>query len=262
MLPEIDVFGLELKTFGIFFALNFVAWGLMAARRFRELGRSEDLAYELVFVSLGGGVIGAKLYWALDNGELTLSGLFSGSGLTWYGGLFGGAIAVIAWAKWRGIFTPRLLDIAGIGLPLGYAVGRIGCQISGDGDYGEPSDLPWAMGYPDGVVPTDPGVEVHPTPIYETLSMGLLAWVLWRLRDVVRPGGIFAIYLVFAGLERFLVEFVRLNEATVAGLTTAQVISLAMMAGGILWLALMQRGGGITSPQPAEGRAGTRAAAA
>jgi phosphatidylglycerol:prolipoprotein diacylglycerol transferase len=262
VLPEIDVFGLELKTFGIFFALNFVAWGLMAARRFRELGRSEDLAYELVFVSLGGGVIGAKLYWALDNGELTLSGLFSGSGLTWYGGLFGGAIAVIAWAKWRGIFTPRLLDIAGIGLPLGYAVGRIGCQISGDGDYGEPSDLPWAMGYPDGVVPTDPGVEVHPTPIYETLSMGLLAWVLWRLRDVVRPGGIFAIYLVFAGLERFLVEFVRLNEATVAGLTTAQVISLAMMAGGILWLALMQRGGGITSPQPAERRAGTRAAAA
>ncbi len=262
MLPEIDVFGLELKTFGIFFALNFVAWGLMAARRFRELGRSEDLAYELVFVSLGGGVIGAKLYWALDNGELTLSGLFSGSGLTWYGGLFGGAIAVIAWAKWRGIFTPRLLDIAGIGLPLGYAVGRIGCQISGDGDYGEPSDLPWAMGYPDGVVPTDPGVEVHPTPIYETLSMGLLAWVLWRLRDVVRPGGIFALYLVFAGLERFLVEFVRLNEPSVAGLTTAQLISLAMMAGGILWLALMQRGGGITSPQPAERRAGTRAAAA
>ena len=99
VLPEIDVFGLELKTFGIFFALNFLAWGAMAARRFRELGRSEDLAYELVFAALGGGLVGAKLYWAVDNGELTTSGLFGGSGLTWYGGLRGGAVAVIAWAK-------------------------------------------------------------------------------------------------------------------------------------------------------------------
>ena len=246
MLPEIDLFGLELKTFGIFFALNFVAWGLMAARRFRELGRSEDLAYEMVFAALGGGIVGAKLYWAVDNGELSASGLFSGSGLTWYGGLLGGAVTVIAWAKWRGVFTLRLLDIAGIGLPLGYAVGRIGCQISGDGDYGEPSDLPWAMGYPDGVVPTDPGVEVHPTPLYEAISMGVLAWALWRLRDVVRPGGIFALYLVFGGLERFLVEFVRRNETLAAGLTTAQFISLAMTLGGVVWLAALQRGGGIT----------------
>ena len=246
MLDEISVFGLDLKTFGIFFALNFVAWGAMAARRFRELGRSEDLAYELVFAALGGGLVGAKLYWAVDNGELSASGLFSGSGLTWYGGLFGGAIAVIAWAKWRGVFTLGLLDIAGIGLPLGYAVGRIGCQVSGDGDYGEPSSLPWAMGYPDGVVPTDPGVEVHPTPLYEALSMGLLAFVLWRLRDAVRPGGLFALYLLFGGIERFLVEFVRRNEAAVGGLTTAQLISIAMAVGGALWLAALQRRGGIT----------------
>ena len=246
MLPEIDLLGVELKTFGIFFALNFLAWGAVAARRFRELGRSEDLAYELVFAAIGGGILGAKLYWAVDNGELSLSGLLSGSGLTWYGGLIGGAVTVIAWAKWRGIFTPRLLDIAGIGLPLGYAIGRIGCQVSGDGDYGVPSDLPWAMGYPDGVVPTDPGVEVHPTPIYESVTMALLAWALWRARDAVRPGGIFALYLVFAGLERFLVEFVRRNEVAAAGLTTAQFLSIAMVVGGAVWLAALQRGGGIT----------------
>jgi len=245
VLPEIDVFGLELKTFGIFFALNFLAWGAMAARRFRELGRSPDLAYEMVFAALGGGIVGAKLYWAVEKGELSASGLFSGSGLTWYGGLAGGAITVIAWAKWRGVFTLRLLDIAGIGLPLGYAIGRIGCQVSGDGDYGEPSDLPWAMGYPDGVVPTDPGVEVHPTPLYEAITMGLLAWALWRLRDAVRPGGIFALYLVFGGLERFLVEFVRRNEEAALGLTSAQLISVAMMIGGLVWLAGLQRAGGI-----------------
>ena len=245
MLDEINVFGLELKTFGLFFALNFVAWGLMAARRFRELGESPDLAYEMVFAALGGGVVGAKVYWAIDNGEFTASGLFSGSGLTWYGGLLGGAITVIAWAKWRGVFTKRFLDIAGVGLPLGYAIGRVGCQISGDGDYGEPSDLPWAMGYPDGVVPTDPGVEVHPTPLYEAISMGLLAWALWRLRDAVRPGGLFALYLVFGGLERFLVEFVRRNEEAALGLTSAQLISVAMMIGGVIWLAGLQRAGGI-----------------
>ncbi len=249
MLPEIDVFGLELKTFGIFFALNFLAWGMMAARRFRELGRSEDLAYEMVFAALGGGLVGAKLYWAVENGELDVGGLLSGSGLTWYGGLLGGAVTVLAWAKWRGVLTRRFLDIAGIGLPLGYAIGRIGCQVSGDGDYGEPSSLPWAMAYPDGVVPTTD--EVHPTPIYEALSMGLLAWVLWRLRDVVRPGGLFALYLVFGGLERFLVEFVRRNEAVAGGLTSAQFISLAMMAGGLVWLAVLQRGGGIMDARTA-----------
>src|SRR3712207_4508162 len=202
----------------------------MAARRFRELGRSEDLAYEMVFAALGGGIVGAKVYWAIDNGEFDFEGLFSGSGLTWYGGLLGGAIVVIAWAKWRGVFTPYLLDIAGIGLALGYAIGRIGCQVSGDGDYGEPSDLPWAMAYPDGVVPTDD--EVHPTPLYEAISMGLVAWFLWRLRDAVRPGGLFALYLVLGGVERFLVEFVRRNDPVALGLTSAQFISLAMAIGG------------------------------
>ena len=249
MLPEIDVFGIELKTFGIFFALNFVAWGAMAAVRLRELGRPPDWAYEIVFAALAGGVVGAKLYWAVDNGELDAGGLFSGSGLTWYGGLAGGALAVLAWARWRDFLGPELLGIAAVGLPLGYAIGRIGCQVSGDGDYGEPSDLPWAMAYPDGVVPTTE--KVHPTPIYESLSMGLLAWALWRLRDAVAPTALFALYLVFGGLERFLVEFVRRNEPAVAGLTTAQVISLGMLVAGVAWLAVLERRGGITARRPA-----------
>ena len=249
MLPEIDVFGLELKTFGIFFALNFVAWGVMVAVRLRELGRPPDWAYEMVFCALGGGIVGAKLYWAIDNGQLTLSGLFSGSGLTWYGGLIGGAAVMVLWAKWRGWLGMELLAIAGIGLPLGYAVGRIGCQVSGDGDYGTPSDLPWAMAYPDGVVPTDD--KVHPTPIYESVSMGLLAWVLWRLRDAVHPGALFALYLLFGGLERFLVEFVRRNDDVLAGLTQAQVISVGMMIAGVVWLALLSRGGGLRVARPA-----------
>ena len=153
-----------------------------------------------------------------------LGSIFSGEGLVWYGGAIGGALAVFAWAWWRGFLSLALLDLCAPALALGYAIGRIGCQLSGDGDYGKASDLPWAMSYPDGTVPTDE--RVHPTPVYETLAMGLVAWVLWRWRDRFRPGMLFALYLVLAGLERFLVEFVRRNDEVVAGLTTPQLESL------------------------------------
>ncbi|HEV2820721.1 MAG TPA: prolipoprotein diacylglyceryl transferase [Solirubrobacteraceae bacterium] len=240
MLADIEILGVSIQTFGLFFGLNFLAWGAVASRRLRELGRPSDWAYELVFVALGGGLVGAKLYWIVDTGaEVSLSGLFTGSGLTWYGGLLGGALAVLAWVRWRNMDIPHLADIAAIGLPLGYAIGRIGCQISGDGDYGVPSGLPWAMPYPDGVVPTD--LAVHPTPIYETLAMGLLAYALWRLRDRFRPGVLFGLYLLGAGLERLLVEFVRRNEAVLAGLTQAQVLAIVSMIGGAALLAVMAR---------------------
>ena len=249
MQPEIVIFGLELKTFGLMFALSFVASGLVVGRRLIELDKPVDWAYEIIFAALLGGLIGAKVWWAIDNGEFNPEGLLSGSGLTWYGGAIGGAIGVLLWASRHGMRNLQLLDICAPGLAIGYAVGRVGCQLSGDGDYGEPSDLPWAMAYPDGVVPTDD--EVHPTPMYETFAMGLIGWVLWRLRDAFRPGGLFALYLVLAGLERFLVEFVRRNEAVALGLTTAQWVSALMIVAGATWLVLLSRRGGISAARPA-----------
>jgi phosphatidylglycerol:prolipoprotein diacylglycerol transferase len=223
-----------------------VAWGALAGRRLKELGRPTDWAYEMVFAALIGGLIGAKAYYLLEHpGDLSLIGIVAGSGLTWYGGLVGGVLAMLAWARWRGFVSPHLADIAAVGLPLGYAIGRIGCQISGDGDYGVPSNLPWAMAFPDGVVPTTE--EVHPTPIYETLAMGLLAIILWRLRDRVRPGLLFALYLVGAGIERFLVEFVRRNEEVLAGLTAAQLWSLALLAVGVASLGAFVRRGRVAT---------------
>lgn len=250
MLPEIDVAGLPIKTFGLFFALNFLAWGAVAARRLRELGRPPDWAYEMVFVAIIGGLVGARAYFLIDNpGELSLGDIVGGAGLTWYGGLVGGVITMLAWARWRGFLSLELADIAAVGLPLGYAIGRIGCQVSGDGDYGIPSGLPWAMAFPDGAVPTT--AVVHPAPIYETLAMGSFAIVLWRLRDRFRPGVLFAIYLVGAGVERFLVEFVRRNEDAVAGLTAAQLWSLALLAIGLAWLTLVAvRSDASPRPQP------------
>ena len=240
MLPEIDVLGIPIKTFGLFFGLSFIACGLVIARRLKELGKPVDWAYEMIFAALLGGVVGSRLWWFLDNYEEAsddfFGNLFGGSGLTWYGGLIGGALAVILWASRKGMVGVGLLDLAAPALALGYAVGRVGCQVSGDGDYGEPWDGPWAMAYPEGVVPTDE--EVHPTPIYESLAMGLIALGLWHLRDRMAPGRLFALYLLLAGTERFLVEFVRRNEAVALGLTAAQWFSLVMMAAGAVWLAV------------------------
>ena len=90
--------------------------------------------------------------------------------------------------RWRDMLNLVTVDMCATVLALGYGIGRIGCQVSGDGDYGIRSKLPWAMGYPHGTVPTPPGVTVQPTPIYETVAMCLLAYFLWQLRDRVRPG--------------------------------------------------------------------------
>jgi phosphatidylglycerol---prolipoprotein diacylglyceryl transferase len=240
--PEIDVFGLSIKTFGLFFALNFAAWGLLAARRLRELGKPVDWAYEMVTVALVGGLVGARGYYLLQNHDsLSVGDIFSGSGLIWYGGLLGGVVAVLLWARRRDFLNLQLFDLAGPCLALGYAIGRIGCQVSGDGDYGKDWDGPWAMGYPHGTVPTAPGETVHPTPIYETVTMGLLAFALWQLRDRVRPGVLFAFYLVGAGLERFLVEFLRRNEEVLLGLTAAQLESATLFVAGVVWLAVVYR---------------------
>lgn len=234
MQPEIDLFGLPLKTFGLMFALGFLAAGAIIARRLDELGKPRDWAYEMVFAALIGGLVGARLYWGVEHwdevSEDPVGTLFSGTGLVWYGGALGGAAAVCAWAKWRGMLGVGLLDLCAVPLALGYAIGRIGCQLSGDGDYGTASGLPWAMSYPDGTVPTTE--EVHPTPVYETLAMGVIALLLWRWRDRFAPGVLFGLYLVLAGCERLLVEFVRRNDEVAAGLTLAQLLSLAMIAAG------------------------------
>lgn len=259
MQPEIHIFGISLNTFGIVFACGFIAAGAILTRRLRELDEPIDYAYEMAFAALVGGLVGSRIYYIVQNYSQVkhdlIGSLFSGTGLVWYGGVIGGAIAVLAWAAWRGMLDLVLLDLACVPLAMGYAIGRIGCQLSGDGDYGQVSSLPWAMGYPHGTVPTAPGVRVQPTPIYETIAMALVAWWLWRMRDRFRPGVLFAFYLFFAGLERLLVEFVRRNHRVVAGLTAPQLESIALMIIGILWIWLMSRRGGLRAERARSGRA-------
>jgi phosphatidylglycerol---prolipoprotein diacylglyceryl transferase len=259
MQPEIHLGPLALQTFGIMFALAFVGAGVVLGKRLRELGKPVDWAYEVVFAAAIGGLVGSKVDFLFQNwsevSDDPFGNLFTGSGLVWYGGLIGGAAGVLLWAWWRRMLTVQLLDICAVPLALGYAIGRIGCQLSGDGDYGEAWDGPWAMAYPEGTVPTTE--EVHPTPVYETLAMGGVAALLWVWRDRFQPGILFAVYLVLAGLERFLVEFIRRNDAVVAGLTLAQLFSLGLIAAGATWLWVVRSRRGTlraaaTGPRPAE----------
>jgi phosphatidylglycerol:prolipoprotein diacylglycerol transferase len=265
--PEIQLGPIALQTFGIMFALGFVAAGVLAGKRLVELGKPVDWAYEVIFAALAGGFIGARVYYMVQNWDQVqddfFGSLFSGSGLVWYGGAIGGAVAVFLWARYRDFLCLDLLDLSAPALAVGYAVGRIGCQLSGDGDYGTPTDLPWGMSYPDGTVPTKQ--EVHPTPVYEALAMGLIAFVLWKMRHRLRNGTLFALYLVLSGAERFLVEFIRRNDDVFAGLTLPQLESLALMVIGSVWLLLAARGSrrrgepnepttpGAQTPQPSPG---------
>jgi phosphatidylglycerol:prolipoprotein diacylglycerol transferase len=250
MQPEIDLGPLTLQTFGLMLGLSFVAAGVLAGRYLKEIGRPPDWAYEMTLAALVGGVVGARLWSVVENWDEAkddvFGSLFSGAGLVFYGGLLGGALAVIAWARWRGVLDLKTLDVAAVPLAAAYAIGRIGCQLAGDGDYGKAWDGPWATAYPNGTVPTTE--EVHPTPVYETLTMGLVAWFLWRRRHSMRPGALFALYLVLAGAERFLVEFVRRNDRVVAGLTVPQLIAAAIFLVGAVWLVRMRSAGGVPAP--------------
>lgn len=242
MYPEIHLGPLTLQTFGLCFALAFIASGWLISKRLKEFDAPVDWAYEMILAGAVGGILGAKLWFSVQEGEWAFDQIFSGSGLVWYGGALGGAVAVAAFAKWRGILNLTMLDMTAPALAAGYAVGRIGCQLSGDGDYGKVTDAWWGMSYANGVVPTPPGVNVYPTPILETVSMAILAWVLWRLRDRWNPGILFGVYLVFSSLERFLVEFLRRNETVAAGLTLAQIVSVALaLIGGAMIVSFKNR---------------------
>src|SRR5262249_1460538 len=140
--------------------------------------------------------------------------------------------AGVAWAS--------AADSASLGLAVGLGIGRIGCHLAGDGDWGTPTTLPWGVAYPHGVVPWPypPGVVVHPAALYEMAASFAIFAILWRARTVLRPpGAVFALYLVLAGAARFSTEIVRTNARVLLGMSEAQWISLALMAGGAAWLA-------------------------
>ncbi len=217
---------LEIRAYGVLVALAFVAaWAILRAELARRAGRA-DAAGPLIVAAAVGGLVGARAYWFIEqSGSVGTGDLLSGAGFTWYGGIVGGALAVLVVAHRLRLSLNVVLASAAPALALGYAVGRVACQFAGDGTYGVPSGLPWAMSYPHGEVPTTE--RVHPTPIYETLAGLLIFAALWRQRHRMPPARLFGLYLLLSGTERFAVEFIRRNDEVAVGLTQPQLFALA-----------------------------------
>ncbi|HUP00371.1 MAG TPA: prolipoprotein diacylglyceryl transferase [Gemmatimonadota bacterium] len=244
-------------SYGVMLVLAFVGAGLVVAAEWRRRGWEPGAAQDIVLAAMVGGVVGSKLYWALahwsDLAADPVGTLFSRGGFTYYGGLIGGIVTVVAWLAWRKYPLARAVDSCALAVPVGYMLGRIGCLLVGD-DYGYPTDVPWAMAFPEGSPPTiDP---VHPTQIYEILLTLPIFLVMWSQRKRPLPDGfLFFELLLLAGLERFVVEFYRVNVEVALGLTAAQWISLALAATGLAGIAWVYRRPSVRSPQSVTERA-------
>jgi phosphatidylglycerol:prolipoprotein diacylglycerol transferase len=172
--------------------------------------------------------------------QIPMQLLLDRAGFAWFGGL----VAAILVLMWQGrvakVGALGMLDLAAPAAAVGYGVGRIGCLTSGDGDYGIPTSLPWGVSFPHGLVPTVQ--RVQPTPIYEFIAALLIAWYLWQRGKVDRPVGmITGEYLVWSGLARFLVEFVRINPKLYFGMSNAQIASIGSMVAGVVLIVWARR---------------------
>lgn len=227
--------GIPISSFWVTAFLGFLAAFLVTRSGLRRRGYGTELAYDMLLYAYVGGWVGARLALIPTAWDVFVEDpivfLLSGSGWMWYGGLLGGAAGVSWWGWRRGLSLRELGDIVAPGLAIGQAIGRMGCQLSGDGDYGIATTLPWGMSYPNGLVPTTE--RVHPTPIYEAIGLLALFFSLQRRRAQAPPAGdLVGRYLVWAAILRFAVEFVRRNPSGPLGLTEAQWVSIVLLVVG------------------------------
>jgi phosphatidylglycerol:prolipoprotein diacylglycerol transferase len=251
MHPFLNFGSHQIPTFGLMVACAMLASFFLLRADFARRGligtNDSNLAELFIAIPCVCGIVGARLYHVLESPRDLLADpwgeIFSRYGLAWFGGLIAGAAAWAILARRQKIPLLTSLDAGSAAAALGYGVGRIGCLLAGDGDYGIPTTLPWGMSFPNGLVPTDQ--RVHPTPLYEFLAALLITWILWRLgvRQIAAgldagarafpPGSVFAVYLLLTGAARFLVEFIRINPRSFLGMTNAQAASLLSMAVGL-----------------------------
>lgn len=267
---------------GVLLAALFVYWDykekgkykLAQPKQVKITVHPHELMGHMIVWAAVWGFLGAKIFDNLEHWDTfvqdPIGGLLSFSGLTFYGGLICGGAAVLYIARKNGIKPLHMLDVGGPGMMLAYSVGRIGCHLSGDGDWGivnthaKPfSWLPdwlWAYTYPNNVamegvqIPGCTGrfcmelpLPVYPTPLYEVIVCFILFLVLWKIRERIKlPGMLFGIYLMMNGMERFFVELIRVNtKYHVAGIafTQAELISALLFISGLLMVVSAVRKG-------------------
>jgi prolipoprotein diacylglyceryl transferase len=251
------------------FIAAYVALAAEIKRRKLRLDPYSVVAYVAI-----AGIVGAKIWHIIDtpadrnidfisNAQgffNTLQAVFYWfrGGFAWFGGFVAGITTLLLIARKNGINLLTMLDLSSPAAAIGYAVGRIGCLTSGDGDYGMPTHLPWGMAFPNGTEPTT-GINgiclrsgwpencaVHPTPIYEFIVMMLVFWYIWRrgrraLQHPLAPGVIVGEFLILSGLERFFVEFLRINPRIIFGMSNAQFTALLSIVAGIVLLVIVRR---------------------
>ncbi len=255
MIPFLHLGPLTIPTFGLM-----VATGLLVAayvlqadfdRRREQFAKSgylkgngkpghHDEGFLIIGMAGTIGLVGARLYHVLESPRELIADpalLISRFGFAWFGGFLGGFMALLFLARRFEIPALEFMDLCSPAAAVGYAIGRIGCLLSGDGDYGVPTTLPWGMSFPKGVVPTTE--HVHPTPLYEFFIWLVIAAFLWRMGKKAisgaRPKGeILCGYLILTGLARFLIEFIRINPRSFFGLSNAQAASLMSIIIGFL----------------------------
>jgi len=246
----------EITTFGLMMFLAFIAAGWVLTRQFRRYGLSDDLASSMVMAAAIGGIVGAKVYYAILFRDWHL--LFDRAGLVWYGGLIGGFLGCWFLLWRRGVDFLTAADATAPSLAIGYALGRIGCFLVGD-DYGRPTNSWAGIAFPKGSPPTTceslhdfgvrvdclPGelLKVHPTQLYESSAALVMFVILLTLAK--RPhqrGRVFGAFLILMGIERFLVEIVRAKDDRFLGpFTIAQLISVIILIVGVVLAARRDR---------------------
>jgi len=244
--------------------LAFVAAYMALDREIRRRKLSVDPYSVVAYVAIA-GILGAKIWHMVDTpaDRLTWQNLQSFSqfmfwfrgGFAWFGGFVAGIATLLLLGKKYRVKPLSMLDLSSSAAAIGYGVGRIGCLVSGDGDYGMPTNVPWGMAFPHGLVPTTetcvqwgwpPTCSVHPTPIYEFAAAMFIFWYVWlrgerSLKHPLAPGVITGEFLILFGLERFLVEFLRINPRVILGMSNAQFAALLTTIAGIILLVIARR---------------------
>jgi phosphatidylglycerol:prolipoprotein diacylglycerol transferase len=241
MYPIIARMGpITIYSFGLMMALAFLVGGYIVSKELGRKGLDPNLSSPIFFAAAVGGLVGARLLVIIDEFkefiQAPLSFLLTGAGFVWYGGLLGGLVGV-SWVIYRrGLPWLVTADCVAAALPLGHAIGRIGCHLAGDGDWGTETALPWGVAYEDAIIGWDypAGVRVHPTPLYEAALYTVIFAILWWTRRRMRtPGVMLGLYFILSGTVRLLVEFVRIEPRVLWGLTQAQLFSVVLLIAGV-----------------------------
>mgnify|MGYP005832994167 FL=1 len=273
MYPELFKIGpFTIHSFGLMMALGFIVASYFLTKEIKRKGYDPNIGSTITLIAVVFGLAGSKILFLIEEWKYFIKDpigeAFSPAGLTWYGGFFLATLAIYIYSRKKKVPFLVICDAAAPALLIGYGIARIGCHLSGDGDYGIPTNLPWGAQYSNGTYPPSvafrnfpeivekygvnsvvpDNIRVHPTPIYEFILSTILFLILWKNKGKIHQNGImFMIYLILYGTMRLLVEIIRINPRILFGLTEAQIISIIIIIFGFTGIYFIKKAKKITT---------------